>query len=388
MSTIKSEQYTILRHINQFRFPRNATMGMFHTLFQQHVFQIIYAKKKFANHRFVKWSYIGKNPVYNGLLRLFRAVRLESLVSLQCNFHAKAIRQFYATVYVSPDHDYLDWMTGHQKLEATKDEFISALSLGDSSGLKVHLQESLDLTQVDEFYDPAHQFMRGRVTGLLPLPSVINRIMRASFFPRSGNNDEIHGRAWNVIKYIMDDTRFDVMDLIIREIATSKGDKTKSIYFAPYIMKLIQSKIDFDQDCDLEHKEYRPRDTPPQVPPPAPLQHPGQGSSSQGPPGQQTPQEQDAVLAAILHLQTSMDARFDRIDARYDQMHAETTARLETLDLRVSRMDARLSEYHQQHVPVVYQRFGSRRHTSSGVQQDDLPSTSAAAPSSTEGPPS
>ena len=32
LSTIKSEQYTILRHINQFRFPRSATLSMFHSL--------------------------------------------------------------------------------------------------------------------------------------------------------------------------------------------------------------------------------------------------------------------------------------------------------------------------------------------------------------------
>lgn len=107
VSKIKSERYTVLRHINQFRFPRDATMGMFHTMFQQNIYHIIYAQKKFANHRFVKWSYLGQNQVYNGLFRLFRRVGLDSLVSLSCNFHAKVIKQFYATVFVSPEHDHL-----------------------------------------------------------------------------------------------------------------------------------------------------------------------------------------------------------------------------------------------------------------------------------------
>ena len=53
VSTIKSEQYTILRHINQFRLPGNTTVSFFHTKFQQDVYRIIYAKKMFANHRFV-----------------------------------------------------------------------------------------------------------------------------------------------------------------------------------------------------------------------------------------------------------------------------------------------------------------------------------------------
>ena len=122
-------------------------------------------------------------------------MRLESLVSMKCNFHSKAIKQFYATVYVSPDHDNLIWMTGSQRLEASRDDFVSALSLGDSTGIKIHLEEPLALTLLDEYYEPGIPHMHGRVSGLLPIPSVVNRIMRSSFFPRSGNNDEIHGRA-------------------------------------------------------------------------------------------------------------------------------------------------------------------------------------------------
>lgn len=62
-------------------------------------------------------------------------------------------------------------------------------------------------------------FMRGRVSDL-PLPSIINKIVRASFFPKSHNNDEIRGHAWNVIKHTLEGTSFDVMDLIMKEFAT------------------------------------------------------------------------------------------------------------------------------------------------------------------------
>ena len=148
-------------------------------------------------------------------------------------------------------------------------------------------------------------------------------------------------------------------------------------------MKLIQSKIEFDHDCDMEHKEYKPRDAPPQVPPPPPLQPQGQGSASQGHPGQQAPKEQDPVLTALLRLHSSID----HMDTKNDQMHAETRARLDALDSRVTRMDEKLTEYQQQRVPFTYHRFGRR--PSPAVQHDDPPSTSdAAPPSSTEAPPS
>lgn len=106
------------------------------------------------------------------------------------------------------------------------------------------------------------------MVGLLPLPSIINRIMRVTFFSRSDNNDEIHGWAWNVIKYIMEGTKFDIMALMTREIAMSKGGKGKNIYCAPYTVKVNLDKIDFDVARGVVHKEYRPRDVPsPLVPP-------------------------------------------------------------------------------------------------------------------------
>lgn len=107
LSRIKSEKYVILRHVNQLYFLRNATEVMFHTLFQQEVYHVYYAKKKFANYRFVKCSYLGQNPLYNGLHRLLQNVNLDSLVSLRYNFHAKAIHLFYATILVSLDHDHI-----------------------------------------------------------------------------------------------------------------------------------------------------------------------------------------------------------------------------------------------------------------------------------------
>lgn len=67
-------------------------------------------------------------------------------------------------------------------------------------------------------------------------------------------------------------------------------------------MMLTKSKIDFDFLCDLEHKEYRPKDAPPpQVQNPL---HPHmQAMPPQAHQGQQAPQKEDPVLAAVLQLQ-------------------------------------------------------------------------------------
>ena len=48
-------------------------------------------------------------------------------------------------------------------------------------------------------------------------------------------------------------------------------------------------------------------------------------------------------MAALTHLQSSVD----RMDAKNDQMHAETRAMIEGLNIRVIHMDERLTEYQQ-----------------------------------------
>ena len=97
------------------------------------------------------------------------------------------------------------------------------------------------------------------MAGLRALPSVINRIVRATILPRCGNNDDIRGVAWHVIDAIMDGRRFDVINLMMKEIVISKGTLGQGIYYAPYIMRLIQSKLGQIGHNLKEHKEYKPR---------------------------------------------------------------------------------------------------------------------------------
>lgn len=150
---ISNEHYTILRHANQFRFPRSATETLFHTQFQQDVYHHVYEKKNFSNHRYVNWGYLNQNPLYNGLYTLLRRVDLEDFVTLKCDYHAKVIKQFYAIVYVSPEFDYLSWMTGVIQVSASKANFHDSLLILDTQSLKVHVEHTMDLTLVDEYYD-------------------------------------------------------------------------------------------------------------------------------------------------------------------------------------------------------------------------------------------
>lgn len=47
--------------------------------------------------------------------------------------------------------------------------------------------------------------------------------------------------------------KFDVIDVILREIASSKNDQVKRINYAPYIMALILRKIDYHGGLGSPH---------------------------------------------------------------------------------------------------------------------------------------
>jgi hypothetical protein len=57
----------------------------------------------------------------------------------------------------------------------------------------------------------------------MTIRSVVNRIVRATILPQCGNNDDIRGVAWHVIDAIIQGRQFDVVNLIMQEIAISKG---------------------------------------------------------------------------------------------------------------------------------------------------------------------
>ena len=117
-----------------------------------------------------------------------------------------------------------------------------------------------------------------------PIPSLINRIINHTILPKSGNFDAVRGHVWNIMEFILEGKKFDVIDVIIRGIVSSKNDRIKRIYHAPYIMALIVRQTGFRGGLGTAHKPYKPREHPP-------VQFMGQ-------PAQQEQQEEDAPGAA------------------------------------------------------------------------------------------
>jgi hypothetical protein len=74
--------------------------------------------------------------------------------------------------------------------------------------------------------------------GLRHYPTLINKITRVTFMPKVGNRDVIR-EFWNIIHHVMYGQKFDVVRLMMNQLAVLKHDMTTNLYFAPYITSLI-----------------------------------------------------------------------------------------------------------------------------------------------------
>ncbi|MGL6083497.1 MAG: hypothetical protein ACRC4N_13955 [Gammaproteobacteria bacterium] len=264
---LSADDYAIKRHVNQYLRKADSINPRFHTTFQEQVYEQCYGRnRKFADHKWIKWSYLNDLDKYSGVYQLFRAVSLHDLVSFRQNYDDELIRQFYATVHVSADLQSLRWISVARDLQSTKEEFEQILNVRSSSWDKIFDSPALLAPAWSEYFDSNVKCKLGTITGLKPEVSMINRIINHTFYPKSGNFDAIRGHAWNIIDHIMRGVKFDVVDVILQGIVSSKNDRVKRIYYAPYIMALISQKITFRGGLGSVHKSYRPRDSVPPRP--------------------------------------------------------------------------------------------------------------------------
>nr|AAK50132.1 putative gag-pol polyprotein [Oryza sativa Japonica Group] len=236
-----AQQYTIFRHHDQFRRPNDCNDPRFHTRFQKSVYVQVYANKAFAKHKWISWRHIGETPEFENLQEMFRTVGIDRIVTMKQPFDEDLIRQFYATVWVSGDCDAMKWMLGTLRCSINRREFKELLHIRFNNGDDLHDEHTHNPFPIDhfsQFYEEGGRHTYGKVAGLRALPSVINHIVRATILPRCGNNDDIRRVAWHVIDAIMDGRRFDVINLMMKEIAISKGTIGQGIYYALYIMRL------------------------------------------------------------------------------------------------------------------------------------------------------
>jgi len=266
LSSLTPEDYARYRNANQYERARDSAERRFWTDFQRRVYEFAYPESRnFVQHQPISWARVNQIEGYEGLYQQMSRAGLADIVTLSQRYNPQAIRQFYATLHVAADRSSITWMTGYHRLSVTKAQIEQILGFPPGDGLaRVHDEPPLSLELQSTFYRPQAdhptQIHIGKVDGLFTLPGVVNRLLRKSILPRAGNPDEIRPPVWNILQHIFTGVRFDIVHCILEEMARSAAELQKSIYFAPYIMKIILAEFDYMGALTVSLKGYTPRE--------------------------------------------------------------------------------------------------------------------------------
>jgi hypothetical protein len=254
--------FAIARNDNAYNQPRDTHNLYFHTIVQEQAFFSSFMECTIFVHHRVDFDYLESKLVLAGVATKLENLGLKHFLHHRCDWNETIIRQFYATYEMDFEAKNIMWMTGKSVYEATFAEFAAANHLNNeyfSDDVDVYNENILENTAV--FYEPGTSnatIMNWLAAGLRHHPTAINNIIRHTFMPKSENKDKVREHYWNVINHVMNETKFDVVKLILDQMICKKCLVRDSIYFAPYIMSLIKTKTGLNGLCDVKHEIYHP----------------------------------------------------------------------------------------------------------------------------------
>ncbi|RLN33986.1 uncharacterized protein C2845_PM03G28630 [Panicum miliaceum] len=157
-------------------------------------------------------------------------------------------------------------MTGKRRFHATFAEFAAVNELNydflkDEYSINMMAENPLDEDEYLAFYEPTRLGIPrvfGGTQGLRHHPAVMNKIARATFMPKSGNNDKVRGLYWNLISHVMHGQKVDIIAVIMDQLADLRLNLEMNIYFAPFIMSLIKAKTWFRGIYESMHSAFKP----------------------------------------------------------------------------------------------------------------------------------
>jgi hypothetical protein len=74
---------------------------------------------------------------------------------------------------------------------------------------------------------------------------VINKTLRFTLYPKSGNSDTIHNQYWNLIDLIMRRQKINTVRFMVNYVEMISSSVQYNLYYASFIMSLILSKTSF-----------------------------------------------------------------------------------------------------------------------------------------------
>jgi hypothetical protein len=136
----------------------------------------------------------------------FHHIGLLKFTQFICDWNDTAIRQFYATTDINWVDEHITWITSTRKFTASFAKFGAACQINYERTMNGDYVWELDAISNDthrNFYKPNQYNGHGSVNGLKVMSVVINKTLRFTLYPKSGNSDTIRKQYWNLIDLIM-----------------------------------------------------------------------------------------------------------------------------------------------------------------------------------------
>ncbi|CAN6338768.1 unnamed protein product [Urochloa humidicola] len=254
-----SDELKRLRSRNHYEGHRTATDRRFWSIEQQDLYTSIYSMAKVFDMKWTDWEHIDSIHQFACVREQCANLGLEQIMSYRCDWDSELIRQFYATVHISANKSSMTWMADGRRITTNKRAWEERFGIPSGVHTEIHSEFLLDDHDKRILYTTAECTL-GQTSGLSPLASIANKIIRTTVYPKSGNT--LHAHNWNLLYHIVEQQPFDIISLIFSEMELLISDRSRTkdlLLYAPYIMGMIMGAFEYDGPRKSRHHSYKPR---------------------------------------------------------------------------------------------------------------------------------
>jgi hypothetical protein len=145
---------------------------------------------------------------------------------------------------VNYEKETIKWMIGRGKYKASFGEFVDVCQLDYHTmkkGMQMDKLRKLKKSDATQLYETLG-FEYGKVQNLAMEPSLLNSMIRCTVLPKVGDTGAIRSKYNVAIKSILDGTKVNWVDFLVKEMMVCKHEVRGALGFQPYIMALVESK--------------------------------------------------------------------------------------------------------------------------------------------------
>lgn len=239
----------------------------FWNLFQAHWYESVVCEKAnpIIKMQYVDWEYMANenNPIFTEVMEFCKLKNLYHIMSLQQGWNKEIVAQFCATAWFSGagDETILHFSIEGHRFQCSFTELAEILGFDytdlDRRQLANEAVPSTDDMHImyDERY-PNVQY--GTTHGMSPFFKILNSLFRVTLTPKVGDKTSILGTSRVLLMAMLrSEAPFSVFRFIWTELMFVLHHGSKSIIYAPYIMRMVEAVTGMTFVHDSPHTPYR-----------------------------------------------------------------------------------------------------------------------------------